>query len=211
MEQFFKKTIVFNSVIAFIFLICFILILLNLSSPDLLSLDQNANSYMTGIHNSFLTFIAQGLSYPLESNNVIIAISVIAVIIWLKGAKKDCLFLSLTSLTAGILLYILKILVKRDRPVNALIEKNDFSFPSGHAFVSVVFYSFFLYLTLKYIKSGKKYFIIIPAILLIFLTGLSRVYLNVHWCSDVIAGFCLGVSLFAISLNIFGYKDALKK
>lgn len=81
----------------------------------------------------------------------------------------------------------------RPRPdINQLVEAGGFSFPSGHSFVAISFYGFLIYLTARYCRGRYKYPIMVLLLLAIPCVGISRVYLGVHYASDVLAGFSLG-------------------
>jgi len=103
---------------------------------------------------------------------------------------------------------LLKNLLQRPRPTNSLIPVEDFSFPSGHAMMSIIFFSVLLYSFKDDIKKPifKRLFIT-GNILLFILIGFSRIYLNVHWFSDVVAGFSLG--LFWLTLLILVFKATI--
>src|SRR5699024_2347709 len=92
--------------------------------------------------------------------------------------------------------YVLKILFSRNRPADInLIVETGFSFPSGHAMMSLGIYGFLIYLLL--LSDKNKISKIIGTcflILLIFLIGISRIYLGVHYATDVIAGFIISAS-----------------
>lgn len=136
-----------------------------------------------------------------------IAILSAALLIALIAAKKWYYsILLLFSMGGGVMVEkILKMIIERPRPHNSLIAADDFSFPSGHATMSTIFFSLLLYSFKNDIKNPilKKLFIA-GNILIFFLIGLSRIYLNVHWVSDVIAGFSLGV--FWLTLLIIAFK-----
>ncbi len=113
--------------------------------------------------------------------------------------------LLLVSLSSLILMFILKRLFHRKRPATPLLfEAKGKSFPSGHAMMSVCFYGLLLHMFLHtdidpYLKSVA----VILTVLLILLIGFSRVYLQVHYLSDVLAGFIVGCSWLYICLHIF--------
>lgn len=90
---------------------------------------------------------------------------------------------------------LLKMSLHRRRPYGQIIETlglRSYSFPSGHAFGTVIFYGLMVYLDVKYLM--RPWTIIIAAILtaVIVLIGVSRVYLTAHYPSDVLAGWILG-------------------
>jgi len=103
----------------------------------------------------------------------------------------------------------LKYLIKRIRPENMLIEQGGYSFPSGHATLSMIFFGMLIYLFKDEIKNNlEKYIFIALNILLILLIGISRIYLNVHYLTDVLGGYILGY--ICIILSIYIYKKYLK-
>ncbi|MDA8213095.1 MAG: phosphatase PAP2 family protein, partial [Clostridia bacterium] len=101
----------------------------------------------------------------------------------------------LAALGGGWLLdELLKIAFHRPRPELArLVEVSGYSFPSGHAMVSVTFYGFLAYLVwFNFRRSSFRYFASLGLVMLIVLIGVSRIYLGVHYPSDVLAGFAAG-------------------
>ena len=107
---------------------------------------------------------------------------------------------------------ILKRIVQRPRPTEyRIIEETGYSFPSGHSMVSLAFYGYLIYLIYKYINNKHlKYISIILLSILICSIGISRIYLGVHYTSDVLAGFMISISYLIIyisAVNKFFIKD----
>lgn len=101
--------------------------------------------------------------------------------------------------------YVVKQILQRPRPLEEyrLITEKGYSFPSGHSMVSMAFYGYLIYLINK--KVHNKYIKIFGTIFLgalIFCIGTSRIYLGVHYTSDVCAGFLLGISYLIIFVSI---------
>lgn len=90
---------------------------------------------------------------------------------------------------------IIKFIIKRPRPPLKLhlVSETNYSFPSGHSMSAMVGYGFFIIEIYRSEWKYKKFFIIILS-LMIFLIGLSRIYLGVHYFSDVIGGYLIGLS-----------------
>ena len=99
---------------------------------------------------------------------------------------------------------LIKVIIARPRPeINKLVTETGYSFPSGHSITSMVFYGYLVYLTYKYINNKKiKIPLIIFLILLIPTIGLSRIYLGVHYASDVLCGFLLGTIYLILFISI---------
>lgn len=97
---------------------------------------------------------------------------------------------------------VLKLVLHRRRPLGRTVQTlgvPSYSFPSGHAFGTVIFYGLFAYLDFRYL--GQPLADIIAGLLILFIIfiGVSRVYLGAHYPSDVLAGWLLGlISLFAV-------------
>lgn len=98
----------------------------------------------------------------------------------------------------------LKFLLRRPRPTGyRLVEETGFSFPSGHSMVSLAFYGYLIYLVYKYIKNKYiKWTIITILSMLILSIGISRIYLGVHYTSDVIGGFLMSFSYLVIYICV---------
>ena len=107
--------------------------------------------------------------------------------------------------------FIVKNIIRRDRPIDInLIIENGFSFPSGHSMVSFAFYGFLIYyLYHTDLKKPLKYGLMALLSFIILLIGLSRIYLGVHYASDVIGGFLLAFIYLVIYIK-FIYKREKK-
>ncbi|MGM7722049.1 phosphatase PAP2 family protein [Metabacillus sp. Hm71] len=124
----------------------------------------------------------------------------------LKRKVLDALFLLALLFSVRFLNYHLKEIFSRERPnFNAVYEASHFSFPSGHSMNSAAIYSFICYLLItRFIhKKNQKQAIIISTMLLIALIGISRIYLGVHFLTDVIAGFSAGIAWFIFVTTVF--------
>lgn len=111
-----------------------------------------------------------------------------------------------------ILNQIIKFIMQRPRPTEfRIIEETGYSFPSGHSMVSLAFYGYLIYLIYKYInnKHLKRTLIIILSIL-ICIIGVSRIYLGVHYTSDVLGGFLISFAYLIIYIELVN-KFVLEK
>ncbi len=106
--------------------------------------------------------------------------------------KKDIFIYILTILCCLIITNLVKIIVKRTRPFPMLLQVSGYSFPSSHAAVAVVVYGYLILFIKKYYSGKRKKLYTFICLLFILLTGVSRIYFNVHYVTDVIAGFSLG-------------------
>lgn len=112
-------------------------------------------------------------------------------------------------------LILLKLFFHRPRPVPQIVAAHGYSFPSGHAFSAMIIYGFLIYMTWKLIRGEALRFIIFSiSTLLIILVGTSRIYLKVHWLTDVLGGYAAGLAWLVFSIIMVNtikqyYKDTL--
>lgn len=102
--------------------------------------------------------------------------------------------IAVMSVTSAGFLFLVKYLVKRQRPESTLIKAVvHYSFPSGHTFTSIIFFGIVLYFCFNYFTShALRILSIILCSLLVLAIAWSRIYLHVHYASDVAGSFCLG-------------------
>lgn len=98
---------------------------------------------------------------------------------------------------------LLKRILQRPRPTEfRIIEETGYSFPSGHSMISMAFYGYLIYLIYKYVKNKYvKWISIVLLGILICSIGISRIYLGVHYTSDVLGGFLISVSYLVIYIS----------
>lgn len=147
---------------------------------------------------NFITFFGKH-EFLVPANLVLIAYY-----LFLKKHKWYSIKIPTIALSSLALMFGLKHLFARQRPTNQLLaEATNYSFPSGHALMSVTFYGLLAYIVWHSVK-GKpaKWTIIVLLILWIILIGVSRVYLRRHYYSDVMAGFATGFLWLVISLKV---------
>jgi undecaprenyl-diphosphatase len=127
--------------------------------------------------------------------------------------KRYGFYVSFNLVTISLINYLLKNIFSRPRPVNyRLIDATGYSFPSGHSMVSMAFYGFIIYLIYMNVKNVKvKWSLCISIGVLILLIGVSRVYLGVHYATDVIAGFCFSLSYLILFINIYSRRLKINK
>ena len=129
----------------------------------------------------------------LGSGYVIISTAIIVIFIIRDNRERFNITLCLlfSSLFNNI---ILKGIFRRDRPIYMMIKRTDYSYPSGHSMVSTVFYGYLIYLVYKHINNKIIRNVLICLLsIIIFLICFSRIYLGVHYFSDVIGGILIGI------------------
>ena len=164
----------------------------NIKTSDIDFLDAKCYEIITSKMSDPLTIVAKTITNV--ANPVILLL--VAGVLFLVVEKKKNKFSIVCNLgIAAILNIILKSIIQRPRPIgHRLIDESGYSFPSGHSMVSMAFYGYLVYLIVKNVKN--KYLRAISScilLLLILFIGLSRIYLGVHYTSDVIGGFIVAI------------------
>lgn len=133
---------------------------------------------------------------------IFLVIATITLFIVIKNKKIGISILSNLAIVT-VLNQLIKRILQRPRPTEyRIIEETGYSFPSGHSMVSMAFYGYFIYLIYKYVKNKYvKWISIILLSLLICLIGISRIYLGVHYTSDVLGGFLISISYLIIYIS----------
>lgn len=173
-------------------------------SYELLTLD-------TFIHDKLLTFYhTDFLNYIMRFTSLLGSVY-FYIIVLLIALIKSKIYFKLTIvplITSYITNMTFKLIINRNRPLTWIVTPpTDPSFPSGHTICSVVFYGIIVYL-LKNIKNKNlRLFLRILLTILIILIGLSRLYLGVHFLSDVLAAYLLGLLVLIMFIKYYKTKN----
>ena len=133
---------------------------------------------------------------------IFLIILTVVLVILIKNKKIGLsIFSNLVIIT--VLNQLLKRVLQRPRPTEyRIIEETGYSFPSGHSMVSMAFYGYLIYLIYKYVKNKYiKWISIVLLSLLICSIGISRIFLGVHYTSDVLGGFFISISYLVIYIS----------
>ncbi len=199
MKKYLKWIICVLSIIIFI-----VLSVLVLNGKDI-AIDSNFYNFISKYISDNLTNYVKYLTY-IGSGAVVIGITLF-VFIYFKN-KKYALYMSINLIAITIIQLILKNIFSRTRPIDInLIEETGYSFPSGHSLTAMAFYGFIIYLIYNsnISKISKVIFILLFSVL-ILVTGLSRIYLGVHFFTDVLGGFTFSVFYLIIYTSIIKNK-----
>ena len=201
----FAKHLLFALILCILSILVFSLILwMVVSENKILFLDFLINQSVSAFHGEIITWVMIFFT-NIISPFVFAFLLIVLLFVFVYMKKFYSAVLLFFSILAGFLSGLLiKFLVYRLRPANVLIEFSGSSFPSGHATMAVIFFSLVIY-SFKYEIKNKfaRYLFIVCSILLFLIIGFSRIYLNVHWFSDVIAGFFLGIFWLTLLILLF--------
>lgn len=181
------------------------------------------NGFIHNFDNFFITHLCNTNSANIDfartftvlgNTSTITTLTIILFLILLIAKRPlDASFLAIVMIFANLSNWILKNIVQRPRPsVKHLIYAGGFSFPSGHSVGSAAFCSVLILFILLYLKKKwLKIFLIIVLLCFPLLIGYTRIFLHVHYPSDVLGGFLEAATYFFLTLSIFQYLSHLKK
>ncbi|HUW43805.1 MAG TPA: phosphatase PAP2 family protein [Bacillota bacterium] len=143
--------------------------------------------------------------------SILIGIALIAIfILYIQKRKKESLILLSALILGYVLEQVIKFVIQRPRPTQQLIQEVGYSFPSGHSIFAIILFSLLIYFYKDRIKNSLLKIIFISInVFLILLVGLSRIYINVHWFSDVIGGYAIG--FFVVYLISWIFESGKQK
>ena len=171
--------------------------------------DLNIYNFIFSLQSTWFTLFMRVIS-SLASATVIIA-TLICILVLFKNKKVFYNFAGI-ALISKIINVIIKNIIKRPRPdvLFRLSFESGYSFPSAHTMVATCFYGFIIYLILNQVKNKKiKNISTLLLSLLIFLIGISRIYLGVHYATDVIAGFIFGIIVLVLFIKLIYLKNPI--
>ncbi len=190
-------------VVVAVAMVLFIAIMQEVRSTEILQLDIDAyNFFVLKLRRPWLTSIMEGFSSL--SSPIVIGAMFLMVAAFAPGRRPGmCAAVNLVSVV--LINQVLKYIVHRPRPDGfRLISEIGYSFPSGHSMVSMAFYGLCAWMVWNYERDRIMRWACCTAFALtIVVVGMSRVYLGVHYASDVIAGFCVSIAWIGVYTKVF--------
>ncbi len=184
--------------------VLFLVVLQNMLSGDILRLDYYAYQlFVVRMRRSWLTPIMQSISEL--ALPAVLAVMLLAVQAFAPG-RRPGLFAALNLVGVVLVNQMFKFVVQRPRPEGfRLIAEGGYSFPSGHSMVAMAFYGLLAWMAWTYERDATIRRISVAGFgLIVALVGISRIYLGVHYASDVIAGFCLAAAWLMLYTSVMG-------
>lgn len=196
-----KNKMIFNSILVIIFLILGFMVR---NSSEGILFDVNLLEFIHQSSNPGVFNLMKGLSFLGAEKFLVPFMFVIIIYNVLKKHLKEALFLLVNTLGSFGLNSLIKQVFQRTRPLDfALVKQGGLSYPSGHSMVVMSMYLALFYLLIRDVEDKKKKNIIAVAVgIYIASMGLSRMYLGVHWPTDIIGGYICGYLLYDISKRI---------
>lgn len=195
--------IIIGAIISLTSFLLFIKIAKNVLENEFYQFDSMIFSFIYSLRTPILTDLMLLISF-LGRDIVIFATVAITVFLFFTNHKKEAFLFGFILAMEPVLNNSIKLLTQRPRPViDPIIIEQTYSFPSEHTMVAFVFWASVSYLIFHFTKNKRLAILVsIFSIIMIILTAISRVYLGVHFPSDVLAGFLGGMAWFVTVLLV---------
>ncbi len=195
-------------VIASVCLLAFLLLLNRVLAGGIMELDRSAISLMVGhVRAAWLTPIMEAVSFMVTPVPLLALVFAAALVGRFRGIRGLGWFCAVNLAGSTILNQLLKFAIQRPRPDVSLrlVEIGGFSFPSGHSMAAMAFFGLFIWLSWHHVHD-RRVRAGLTALLCVAIAavGFSRVYLGVHYASDVLGGFCASLIWLTVYTKVAG-------
>lgn len=194
----------FRIIIVCLCLLLFSVILFNVCKYGVLDIDNNVYNFISkNIMNDTLSSILKCVTHLGG-----VALIVLLGVLCFMFCKKNRWFITFDLIGCTVINQTIKHIVRRPRPnVLRLVSESGYSFPSGHSMISVAFYGLVIYLVYKNVNNKYLKWTLITLLSLLILTiGFSRIYVGVHYFTDVVGGFFLALAYLIVYIYIYNKK-----
>ncbi len=185
-----------------------------LHSKALVRYDSKITEYIISFRNPGLNNFLQFITEVGDFHGYLVMAFLCTIIFYVKFRNwRFVLEMIFVSIVAGLSNVALKQVINRARPdAEHLVSVATLSYPSGHAMSAIAFYGFLIYLVYNFkLKAWLKFSLILLFVFLILAIGFSRIYLGVHYPSDVAGGYIAGFIWVIFCIVLFNVIDLLRK
>lgn len=201
-----KKRSVWSMVTIFVLLLLgFSTLTYHVGNGGTNKIDQYVLNLFKSIEFDFLTTVMKVLSF-IGDTIPVMTISIILLFVFFKLYKKthEIILFIIVITGSTVLNQSLKFLLKRGRPIADLVSVDGFSYPSGHTMAAVSLYGIITYIFWRHIKiRAVRLPLIVLSTLMIFLISFSRIYLGVHYPSDVLGAFLVSGAWLCVTICFY--------
>ncbi|MDA1675475.1 phosphatase PAP2 family protein [Bacillus cereus group sp. TH152-1LC] len=192
-------------ILSLISLICFGIMAVLVINQKTATFDSKVIAFIQGLESPFLTTIMKFFTTIGSTKTVaILCLIIMCVLYKVLKQRSECLLFITAILGTNVLFISLKFLIQRERPsLHRLIEETGYSFPSGHSTIAFALYATVLFLLWRHVRvQWKRVILTVLVSMMIISIGISRIYVGVHYPSDVLAGFLIAAFWITLVIGI---------
>jgi membrane-associated phospholipid phosphatase len=175
------------------------------------TIDLSVQTYLSSIHTPALTKFFLIITNVFEIIPLVLIVLLISILIYRWYGFKNWILFVGTFGVGEVLVLFLKTIFNIDRPLYGFVVETSKSFPSGHATAVTVVFVMLTYILARNFSRFYKILFYIVAVTIVTLVSFSRLYLGVHWFSDVFGGIVLGLIVSYLSVKYFNKYSYLLK
>jgi membrane-associated phospholipid phosphatase len=204
-----RRSIVISTEVVVGILVCvlslliFALLTREMLEKDFTNFDIQFSQFIYTLRTPLLTIVMKIIA-ELGSSILLIIATLLVIILLVRKHQKEAVVFCIALIIGAILNTSFKMMIQRQRPqMSPLVIEDSYSFPSGHAMNSSIFYGLISYFSYHFFRNKKiSIMITIASAIVVLLIGFSRIYLGVHFLTDVLAGYVIGFWWFVTILLI---------
>ncbi len=167
-------------------------------------INAQSRMFFEAMHASWLTQAMIFFTDIGSPGSIFLYCLVLVMLMWLHRKYTHLIQFIITVISAAFVAVLTKEITKIPRPHGGLVSEIGYSFASAHAMIATVFFVLIIHSYRNHFKTTLTKSLFVGAnIVLVLLVGLSRVYLGVHYMTDVLAGFFIGLILSCLSILIY--------
>ncbi|NIK70548.1 MULTISPECIES: phosphatase PAP2 family protein [unclassified Paenibacillus] len=167
--------------------------------------DNNVTDAIRGVRSDAMTVVMRVFTELGSEFMVILIVIAFSSLFAFIGYRRELIFYLGVIVSSALLNLVLKTIFQRARPdINRIIEASGFSFPSGHSMSAFTLYGITIYFLWKHLKyRWMRAAVILVGVVIIAMIGISRIYLGVHYPSDVIGGYLVSAAWLMMSIGLY--------
>ncbi len=180
-----------------------------INSKEFIVVDSFTARLLFSYRNSVIAESLYIVTRLCNTSTVAVIGSILVVVLFFKKYTSQAAAIVVSLIGSGLTIYLSKRVFEIDRPHQfAFYTESSFSFPSGHTTIAVAFYGLVCYLLIRQLRSNKVGVLVFSIGMFFILTiGFSRLYLCVHYLSDIIAGYLIGSLWMLLSISLFEWME----
>jgi len=179
-----------------------------ISNKSIANFDTSIIAYVQGLESPWLTTIMKVFTWSGSAFFVMpLALITFFFLYFVKHHRHQAILFIVVIFLTPILNFLLKVYFKRDRPeIYRIMDANGFSFPSGHTMMAFSVYAIIAYIVWRNMQTALTHVLLILfAAFMIIMIGTSRIYLGVHYPSDVIGGIAASALWVTFAISVYAY------